>query len=122
MAARQVRPDGSFQIAAQPGPGYLVVLGPSDDYVLREIDEGVVLQGKPGGRLYYAHAFIACDVKPASESLDVNVMLRPAMTVTGQVVGPDGQPIQDAWMVSLACPHSLGVRLGSCGTRITTAA
>ena len=97
-------PDGSFQIAVQPGPGYLVVLGPSDDYVLRGIDEGMVLEGKPGGRPYYAHAWIASDVKPNSGGLDVNVMLRPAMTVTGRVVGPDGQPIQDAWMISLACP------------------
>ena len=37
--------DGSFQIAVLPGPGHLVVLGPSDDYVLREIDEGMVSRG-----------------------------------------------------------------------------
>jgi RNA polymerase sigma factor (sigma-70 family) len=95
--------DGSFQIAVMPRPGYLVVLGPSEDYVLREIDEGMVYEGKPGGRHYSAHAFIACDVKPNSESLDVNVMLRSSKTVNGRVVGPDGQPIQDAWMISRVC-------------------
>jgi RNA polymerase sigma factor (sigma-70 family) len=99
-------PDGSFQIAVQPSPGYLIALGPSDDYVLRGIDEGMVLEGKPGGRPYYAHAWIASDVKPNSRGLEVNVMLRTAMTVTGRVVGPDGQPVQDAWMISRVCPAS----------------
>ena len=93
-------PDGSFQLAVLPSPGYLVVLGPSDDYVLREIGDEMVSQGKPGGRRFYAHAFLACDPKPAGESLDVNVVLRRGMTVKGRVVGPDGQPIQDAWMIS----------------------
>jgi RNA polymerase sigma factor (sigma-70 family) len=95
--------DGSFQLAVQPSPGYLIVLGPSDDYVLREIDENMVLRGEPGGRRYYAHAFIACDVKPDSESLVVNVKLRPATTVNGRVVGPDGEPIQNARMISRLC-------------------
>ena len=31
--------DGSFQLAVLPGPGYLVVLGPSEDYVLQEIGQ-----------------------------------------------------------------------------------
>jgi RNA polymerase sigma factor (sigma-70 family) len=92
--------DGSFQIAVAPSPGHLVVLGSNDDYVLREISEQMVSQGKPGGRRFYVHAFLACDPKPAGESLDVNVVLRPGMTVNGQVVGPDGLPIQDAWMIS----------------------
>ncbi len=92
--------DGSFQLAVLPSPGYLVVLGPSDDYVLREIGTRMVHEGKPGGRRFYAHAFLACDLKPAGESLEVNVVLRPGMTVNGRVVGPDGQPIQDAWMIS----------------------
>ncbi len=92
--------DGSFQVAVLPSPGCLVVLGPSDDYVLREIGTDMVFQGKPGGRRFYVHAFLACDPKPASESLDVNVVLRPGMTMHGQVVGPDGQPVQDAWMIS----------------------
>ena len=40
--------DGSFQLAVLPSPGYLVVLGPSDDYVLREIDDGYGLAGEAG--------------------------------------------------------------------------
>jgi len=63
----------------------------------------MVSQGKPGGRPAYAHAFIACEVKPDRDSLEVNAVLRPGMTVTGQVIGPDGQPIQDAWMFSPVC-------------------
>ncbi len=95
--------DGSYQIAVIPGPGYLFFLGPSDDYVLREIDENMVSRGEQGGRRYFAHAIFACDRKPAGESSDVNVTLHPGMTVTGRVVGPDGQPNQDAWMISRAC-------------------
>jgi len=41
--------DGSFQIGATPGPGNLFISGPSDDYVLREIDNRMVDQGEPGG-------------------------------------------------------------------------
>jgi protocatechuate 3,4-dioxygenase beta subunit len=95
--------DGSFQIAVLPSAGELIVLGPSDDHVLREIDENMVLRGIPGGRRYYAHAFLACDPKPSGESLNVSVTLRPGLTVNGRVVGPDGQPVQDAWMISRVC-------------------
>ena len=34
-AARRPPADGSFQLGVVPGPGYLIVLGPSDDYVLQ---------------------------------------------------------------------------------------
>ena len=94
--------DGSFRLAALPGPGYLAVLGPSDDYVLRaENGDRLIAQGATaGGRRFYAHAFIACDPKATDQSVEVNVALRRGVTVIGQVVGPDGQPIQDAWMIS----------------------
>ena len=44
-------------------------------------------------------------MKPDSKGLEVNVILRPSMSMNGRVVGPDGQPIQDAWMISRACFH-----------------
>ena len=49
-----------------PTPGYLVVLGPSDDYVFREIGQRMVREGQPGGRRVYAHAFIASTRSPAA--------------------------------------------------------
>jgi RNA polymerase sigma factor (sigma-70 family) len=95
--------DGSFQMAVLPSPGFLVVLGPSEDYVLREIDGGMVREGKSGGRAFYAHAFRFCDLKPADASPVVNVTLRRGRTVSGRVVGPEGEAIQNAWMISRVC-------------------
>jgi RNA polymerase sigma factor (sigma-70 family) len=92
--------DGSFQLAVLPSPGYLIALAPSDDYVLREIGDGLVFQGRPGGRRFYVHAFLACDPKPAGQSLDVNLVFRRGLTVNGRVIGPAGQPIQNALMIS----------------------
>ena len=40
------------------------------------------------------------DLKPGSDSQEVNVVLRRGATVNGQVVGPDGQPVRDAWIFS----------------------
>jgi hypothetical protein len=60
----------------------------------------MIVGGQPGGRRWYAHAFVARDLKPDSGTQDVQITLRRGTTVTGRVIGPDGQPIQDAWMVS----------------------
>jgi len=92
--------DGSFQFGAMPSPGYLFITGPSDDYVLREIGNRMVEQGERGGLRLYAHAFSALDLKSGIGSQDVHLVLRRGATVTGQVVGPDGQPVLDAWVVS----------------------
>ena len=82
----------------------------------------MVAQGKRGGRRYYVHAFLACDPKPAGESLDVNIMLRPSMTVNGRVVGPDDQPIQDAWMISRVFLPVTPAAMAALGRSDTTAA
>jgi len=96
----QTAADGSFTLPVPARRGYLVARGPSDDYVLEELGRGLLFNGQPGGPRMYAHAFITCDPKSGSESLDVNGMLRPGVTVKGRVVGPDGQTIPDAWMLS----------------------
>ena len=59
--------------------------------------------GSQAGRRVYAHAFRACDPKSDGAGRDVqnvNVVLRRGVTVKGLVVGPDGQPVPDAWMIS----------------------
>ncbi len=101
-------PDGAFQVVAPAGPGYLVVQGPSDDYVLREFGaKGGEFYAEPGNRRFYAHAYTFLDLKPESVSQDVNLTLRPGTTITGRVLGPDGQPVRDAWIFSRVILHEV---------------
>ena len=93
-------PDGSFQLAVSPKSTHLIALGPSEDYVLQVTSERLIQEGRPGGRRIYAHAFIAYDRKTGGDTRTVDVVLRRGMTVKGQVIGPDGQPVQDAQMMS----------------------
>ena len=51
-------------------------------------------------RRIYAHAHTLLDLKPGIDSQEVHVVLRRGATVKGQVVGPDGQPVRDAWIFS----------------------
>ena len=99
----ETRADGSFELPVLPRSGYLAVQAPTEDYVLHELDEGLIIFGQPGIQRVYAHAFVACDPKPDGESkevADVKAELQPGVTVKGQVVGPDGEPVVDIWMLS----------------------
>ncbi len=98
--ASKTASDGSFQLGAMPSPGYLSIKGPSDDYVLQSFGYRMVTEGQPGGRRIYSHAHAWLDLKPGIGSQEVNVVLRRGATVTGRVLGPDDQPIQDAWIFS----------------------
>ena len=57
-------------------------------------------EGRPGGQRQYAHAFVSCDLKPGTESREVDVVLRRGATVKARVTTPDGQPVANAWMFS----------------------
>ncbi len=91
--------DGSFQFAALPAAGYLIVLAPTDDYVLQTIGDRMVREGRPGGRRFYAHAFIPLDPKPDRESPEIAVPLRRGVTVKGRVVGPNGRLMPETAMI-----------------------
>jgi beta-lactamase regulating signal transducer with metallopeptidase domain len=94
-------PDGTFRIAAPPGRGYLVVQGPDDDHVLREIGaEGGYLQARPGRRRFYASAYRAVDLKPDEPEQEIDLAVRRGAAVQVRPVAPDGQPIRDAWVYS----------------------
>jgi hypothetical protein len=76
----------------------------------------LVLEGQPGGRRSYSHAYAALDLKPGMGSQEVNLVVRRGATVQGRVVGPDGQPVRDAWIFSrLVVDPSLGARMGWSG-------
>jgi len=93
--------DGSFRLAAPPGPGYVVTQGPSEDYVLREMSaNGGFYVARPGSMPFYAHAYTFLDLKPESAGQEVNVVIRRGMTFKVGVVGPDHRPVQDATVFS----------------------
>jgi hypothetical protein len=89
-------PDGTFQIACLPGPGYLLVEGPGPDYVLCENGgQDRLFYGKPGGPPWYAHGFAALELKLGAEPAEVAVTFREGVTLRGEVTGPSGRPAGD---------------------------
>jgi RNA polymerase sigma factor (sigma-70 family) len=100
--------DGCFHMGALPGPGWLLVMAASEDYVLQPISSRLISGAGPDGRRTYSHAHVPLDLKPSDTNKEVHVTLRPGMTVRGQVVGPDGQPARDAWIVSRIIMNSRG--------------
>jgi hypothetical protein len=92
--------DGSFHLGAEPKPGHLFIRGREDDFVFQTIDSRVVREGQPGGGRLYSHAYAALDLKPGMGSQEVNLVVRRGATVEGRVVGPDGQPVGEAWIFS----------------------
>ena len=100
--------DGSFQLGALPGPGTLFATGPSDDFVLQAIGKPLFDNGRPPGLSTYSHANMALDLKPGVDRNDIHLTLRPGVTVTGQVVGPDDRPVRDAWIFSQIIMRPMG--------------
>jgi hypothetical protein len=68
--------------------------------VLHEQGDRIARAGPHRGSRRYAHPFLPSDLTPGTESREINVLLRRGTTVTGRVVGPDGQPVPEAWMFS----------------------
>jgi hypothetical protein len=83
--------DGSFQITVTPGKGHLLIFGPTSHYVLEEISSNQLDGLEPGGRRFHAHKIIPYDVKQGTKPALVEAKLRPGLTITGRVVGPNGQ-------------------------------
>ena len=93
--------DGSYQIVIPPGKGHLFVYGPTSDYVLKVIGSRMLVEGKPGGERYYAHDIIPWDVKAGDSPHEMNSQLRPGKIVKGRLIGPAGQTVDKAEIVSL---------------------
>jgi Sigma-70, region 4 len=95
----ETNPDGSFQLAVVPRPGYLIVRAPDEDHVLVETGQRTIFGGK-GGRRFYAHAFIACEPRPDGKGPEVTVALKRGASLKGRVIGPDDRPVPEAQLIS----------------------
>jgi RNA polymerase sigma factor (sigma-70 family) len=90
--------DGSFRMAVLPGPGHLLLRGPTLDYIHEEVGNNVLYNGKPGGQRYYPDGLIKLDIPPRTDTQEVAVTLRRGVPVKGRLLSPEGQPVARALM------------------------
>jgi RNA polymerase sigma factor (sigma-70 family) len=93
-------PDGRFEIGVLPGPGHLVVKGPTAAYVPVEIGRRQLNEGKPGGARHFAHGLLRTDFKPGDGPRAVELTLRRGVPVRGTLTGPDGAAVTGAAMLT----------------------
>lgn len=94
-------PDGTFQLAVMPGPGYLLVKGPTNDYLHDEIS----LVELHGGLIWpntrqYPDALKKLEPKPDDGPIDLELTLRKGTTLSGRVVDHEGRPAREAVLFS----------------------
>ena len=92
-------PDGRFRIVVAPDRGRLVIKGPDNDYIAREITFRELEGGKPHGYRVYPDALVSLDLKADAEPQEMTVQLRRGLTIRGTLLGPDGKPAADALML-----------------------
>jgi RNA polymerase sigma factor (sigma-70 family) len=102
----ETRPDGSFEILALPGPGWLgVTAEDAERYVGAEVADWRTFLSRALPRLWWVgrfHAVVA--INPSGDdlrSLTRAVALEPGRTVTGTLVGPARQPVAGAYAAGL---------------------
>src|SRR5262249_94749 len=90
-------PDGKFAIAVLPGPGHLLVNGPSLDYLHAQIlTTKLYGKGVSPQRRYYADAIVKLNCKPGADPEKLAVKVRRGVTVSGKLLTPDGKPVAKA--------------------------
>jgi hypothetical protein len=92
--------DGSFQIIVPPGKGHLLIFGPTPDYILDTIGSNMLYDGEPGGQRHYAHGIVAYEVKAGNQPHEINAVLRSGKTVKGRVIGPQGETVEHAAIIT----------------------
>src|SRR5262249_4354022 len=123
--------NGTFQMALPPGPGHLLVRGPSADYVQQEISFSRLIEGRywaggmqaaPEGNLYsgsqrfYAHAIVPVHVKRDSRPDPVRIALSRGKTIHGRLIDAAGKPVRRAFMVSRLNVMAWDHVVGGCST------
>jgi RNA polymerase sigma factor (sigma-70 family) len=105
LPSNWTRKDGSFRVVALPGRGLLGVRANSDTYrmgvgaerIKEKLGDGPLLDTRPY-HLYPGNEHTVAEISPKAgdESITCEVYLDPGRTLTGTVVGPDGEPLAGA--------------------------
>ena len=94
------RANGTLQVVLPPGPGHLLIKGPSPDYVHIDTSFGEVQYGEPGRRRLHPDGLVKLDLKPGTATREVTVALRRGIKVEGRLLSPDGKPVTRAILLS----------------------
>ncbi len=84
--------DGRFRMPVLPGPGHLIVRGPTLDFTHEQITHGDRYYGKPGLSREYYHAAVRINLEPDQRPEPLQIELERGVTLRRRVVRPDGQP------------------------------
>jgi protocatechuate 3,4-dioxygenase beta subunit len=100
--------DGQFEIVVLPGPGRLLVHGPTGEFVFEETSESQLYRGRPGGRRHYAHAILSVSPETDADEIPITVQLQRGATVAGRIVDERGEPVGEALVITRLTihPHS----------------
>jgi hypothetical protein len=92
--------DGRFEVVIPPGPGALLVNGPTLDYLHDEI-LSTKLYGEAvrPERRHYADAIVSLSFKPEAPPQKVALKLRRGVTVSGRLLTPEGKPVARAQLL-----------------------
>jgi hypothetical protein len=102
---QQTNDRGQFEIVVLPGRGSLFVHGPRNEYVLQETTSNQLNSGRPGGVRDYAHAIQPIEPMLDHSPQDVTLKLTRGATVHGTLVDEQGQPVDQALLVSWRSIH-----------------
>ena len=81
---------GRFSIAVPAGAGHLTVKSATGEYVVKELDERKIREGRPGGERLYVNADTALDLPGDLREYAVDFKIRRGVTVHGEMVRSDG--------------------------------
>ena len=59
-----------------------------------------IANGKSGGERHYANAFVPYEVEKGQQPTQIDVALKPGVMIEGRVVGPEGQTVEKAEIVT----------------------
>jgi hypothetical protein len=92
-------PDGSFEIKVALGTRHLLVKQEQGNFIPVQITEGELKGQKPSGKRFYPDAVIPLDLKGVGNVPEVQAKLRPAVSIKGQLLNPEGKPVAKGVMV-----------------------
>jgi beta-lactamase regulating signal transducer with metallopeptidase domain len=104
---------GRYTIAVLPGPGRLIIHGPTNDYVVQESSSRRLDRGTTGGPRVYAHCIEKIEPEVNADALELNLSLDPSPAMTGELVDEQGVPITEATTISRLIIHPYWLEWGA---------